>query len=231
MPPYETLDKARLQALMQYLVRNRTLIKYSIPNTPFESLTILSDLQPRQNPEVFRIDLVPEFIDDKKIVMVDFDFNGPDRLQYRFHATIKQMTVDTVWLKIPDEIERYQQRDHVRIIPGLKSVIKLPIEMNEIDLPISDVSLGGALCVCPNSFRRFIDINKTWENVPVILTLGFDFFHLSIGKMEVVRKSTGTFPGHFNLAVAFRRIDRPNQKKLAKFINSSQRVSLSGKHY
>ena len=229
MPSFEIIEGAKLFILFEYLYSGKKLVTISALNSYSEFTTVISKLSPKDHPAQFRVDPTEAFIsccDGLPMGNMIVDFNGPDGLQYRFEAKVKESTADALWLEIPQQIHRYQRRNDVRIKPGDESHMQTVIDGRAMKLPIEDISIGGILCLCPNSCKQMIDLKREWHDVQVVLTSGMDEYHLSIPKIKIKRMASGIYPKHFSIAFVFKNMDRSNRQKLQKIINKFQRIAL-----
>ena len=229
MSSFEIIEGAKLFVLFEYLYSEKKLFTISALNSFSEFTTVISQLRPNNHPTQFRIDPTEDFVSccgGLPIENMIVEFNGSDRLQYRFEAKVMESTTDAVWLEIPQQIHRYQRRNDVRIKPGNDSYMQMVIDGITMKLPIEDISIGGILCFCPNSCKQLIDLEREWRDVQVVLTSGMDEYHLSIPKLKNIRKASGMYPKHFSIAFVFKNMSRSNRHKLLNIINKLQRIAL-----
>ena len=226
---FEIIEGTKLFMLFEYLYSGKKLVTISTLNSYLEFTTIITKLCPKDHPTQFRMDPTEDFInccDGLPVENMIIDFNGPDGLQYRFEAKVKESTADALWIEIPQQIHRYQRRNDVRIKPGNDSHMQTVIDGSVMNLPIEDISIGGILCLCPNSCKQMIDLKREWRDVQVVLTSGMDEYHLSIPKIKIKRMARGKYPKHFSIAFVFKNMDRSNRQKLQNIINKLQRIAL-----
>lgn len=229
MSSFEIVEGAKIFVLFEYLYSGRKLFTISALNSYSEFTTVITKLRPNNHPTQFRIDPTEDFLNccgGLPIENMIVEFSGPDRLQYRFEAKVIESSTDAVWLEIPQQIHRYQRRNNVRIKPGNDSHMQVVIDGKAMKLPIEDISIGGILCLCPNSCKQLIHLEREWRDAQVVLTSGRDEYHLSIPKLKIIRKTSGMYPKHFSIAFAFKNMDRSNRQKLLNIINKLQRMAL-----
>jgi len=233
MPLYEIIEGLKRYGLMNELISDQTLIKLSVPGTAYERLTVITQIQPKKSPLYFCIDPpqgLKAVIERRSAKALDFEFTAQDRVVHQFKANLHPGLADGLWLHVPEQIQRVQQRNNVRIDPGINSILLLDLDGRHMDLSIENLSAGGALCTCPNQYKPLIEIGQQWEDVPMELALGMDAYHLTIGRLHVLRITAGSRPKHFNIALEFLQTNRQTQQKLLHFINACQREVLRNRN-
>jgi len=232
MPPFDIIKGTKLNGLMKELIADQTLIKLSVAGSAYERLTVITQLRPEKAPLYFRIDPpqgVKTAIKRRRAKSLDFEFTGHDQVIHRFDANLHQDLTDDIWLEYPEQIQRVQQRQNVRIDPGRNSLLLLDLKGRHLDLHIENLSAGGVLCTCPNKFKPLIEIGQQWEDVSLKLASGMDAYHITVGRLQVLRITAGSRPKHFKIAIAFLQINKQTHQKLLHFINSCQREMLKNR--
>ena len=232
MPHHDIIAGAKLRQMTRQLMAERILIKLSVPQVRYEHLTIITDLEPKRKPRFFRIDPPPgavKMIQAHRICELECEFTGRDGVIHSFRAEVQRIDADDIWLQYPKIIQRWQQRQNVRIEPGDHSILRLSLDDHIIDLSIENISTGGVLCTGPRQYKKWIKPEQQWDNVFLELALGEDVTHVTVARVEILRLSTDARPGLFSMAMKFCQVNAQNHRKLIQYINTCQRQVLQAR--
>lgn len=153
-------DKIEGDAIVEVitaLIEDNTLIRTLFNESGEERLCIINSQRTISSAPYFQIDMpedipVPREKEEWKTEMT-FEFLGRDRLNYSFTATGGIFIGDKVWVKLPRQIIRIQQRDNFRIDTPKSSRAELTLAEKRYTLILENISLGGAYCRTRRSLK------------------------------------------------------------------------------
>jgi hypothetical protein len=137
----------RLKELLQYLIKQKTILSVRLQGTNYERLTYILGMDETTTATHLIIDLPEGFNNAARRVSpweLGFNFNGPDKLEYLFSVTGGEIIAQGVRIPCPEFIKRIQRRKNFRIMTpaGTRMVITTPTLKGLMDL--INISLGGA---------------------------------------------------------------------------------------
>jgi hypothetical protein len=229
MTTFETIENSKIDSLINHLIGERTLVKVSLPQTSYESLTLFTDVREEQDSKTFRIDPPKGLTDNLRQANTDrlaFEFTGPDQLLHRFEAAAASFSDSDIWFKYPLKIARYQMRDNFRVKVNSDSIAELEIDQQKVRMEIDNLSLGGAYCLCKNKFKPLFDKAGRLEDVTLKIALKNDIFIVAIDVVQVNRIEPHRRPKFFGIAFEFIRMQNDVRKKLVRYIYEMQRQFL-----
>lgn len=232
MPIYENIVGSKLLITFGQLVRDKTLVKISLANNDFESLTIVTRSDDEGSRPMFDVDPPKNLIAaiaESNAKAIHFEFTSEDRVTHHFDAEIQTVTEDKVTLLFPQYIHRHQQRDNFRVRVPYDSYAKISIDDVELHMAIDNISLGGIFCLCPNKFKSKFSEQQFLNNMEIIITLDTECVAFGIQRLQVNRLENKPLPKHFGIAFEFRRIKRNDKKILVQQIYEFQRYFLQNR--
>lgn len=148
--------------------------------------------------------------------------------QYRFFTTYRDKAMDTipVWiLDMPDTVERYQNREFVRVH------VSMPIKIRMMDEEGSwgsltktttvDISGGGLAFYWPKRVKEGTSVSIEINNLPEIGTLSL---MCVVAQCRAIEKDDAA---NYLIGVRMLNLTRPIRNKLIKFIFDIQRQNLA----
>lgn len=232
MTTFENIVGSKLLTAFDQLNRDKTLVKISLENNEFESLTVVTRIDNEGASPIFDMDPpkgLIEAIAESKAKSIHFEFTSEDRVTHHFDAVIQNVTKDNVTLLFPQFILRHQQRDNFRVKVPFDSYAKLSIDDVELRMAIDNISIGGVFCFCPNKFKSKFTEQQCLDNMELLITLDTEFVIVGIQRVQVNRIESQPLPKHFGIAFEFRRIKRNDKKILVQQIYEFQRHFLQNR--
>ena len=232
MTMFENIVGPKLLTTFDQLTRDKTLVKISLKNNDFESLTVVTRTDNEGASPIFEVDPPKGLfaaIAESKIKSIHFEFTSEDSVTHHFDAEIKNVAKNNVTLLFPQFIHRHQQRDNFRVKVPFDSYAKLTIDDVELRMAIDNISLGGVLCLCPNKYKSKFTEQQRLNNMELIITLDTECVIVGIQQVQVNRLETKPQPKHFGIAFEFRRIKRNDKKVLVQQIYEFQRYYLQNR--
>ncbi|MDA8138147.1 MAG: PilZ domain-containing protein [Desulfobacteraceae bacterium] len=140
------LQGNKIAEILGYLIDKRIIISMHIVGTSFERLTCVTQMS--QNPQpFFVVDLPDNFkaeAQSSSELILRFNFNGPDRLEYIFTTKGGRINGRELHLPFPDHMERLQRRRNFRMETPLGTKMFLKLDKIHAVLGLINISLGGA---------------------------------------------------------------------------------------
>jgi hypothetical protein len=229
MSTYETIEGLKIDSIFDHLISERTLIKVSLPQTSYESLTLITDVPKNQRSKTFRIDPpkgLMNHLRQARPYRLKFEFTGPDQLLHRFEVPATSFSESDVWLEYPPKIARYQMRDNFRVKISGNSFADLEIGQQNVQMKIDNISLGGAFCICKNKFKPLFEKAGRLEDMTLKIALKNDIFIVTIDVVHVNRIEPHERPKYFGIAFEFIRMQNDVRKKMVRYIYKMQRQFL-----
>lgn len=232
MPADKNIEGNLLLDLFYRLIREQTLIKVSLPDTAFESLTVLTDLKMEKDAHLFQIDMPEGLISAMQAVdstAITFEFTGDDRLTHRFEAIFDTVTEKSIWLSMPAAVQRFQMRNNFRIKVHQDSYATIETEEATVRMEIDNLSVGGVYCYCANKHKALMQLENKLEHMKLYITARRDCFLVPIDQVIVKRIEPWMRPKHFGVAFEFIQIQKSTRQLLIRQIYDLQRDFLQGR--
>lgn len=229
---FENIVGPKLLTTLDQLTRDNTLVKISMKNSDFESLTVVTRTDAEGPDPVFDMDPPKGLfsaIAESKTKTIHFEFTSEDRVTHHFDAEIKNVSENNVTFLFPELIRRHQQRDNFRVKVPYDSYAKLLMDDAEIRMAIDNVSLGGVLCLCRNKYKPRFAERQYLDNMELIITLETECIVVAIQQVQVNRLENKPLPKHFGIAFEFTKIKRNEKKILVQQIYELQRHFLQNR--
>ncbi len=232
MPTYENVEGEKLRQLFEQLINQQTLVNVSLPATDFESLTVLTGT--REDGEIlyFKIDLpdgLMAAMSKSPPEILSFEFTGEGQLTHRFDAKLKDISENSIWLRSPDTIQRYQMRDNFRIKVMRESYATFETENGQVKMEIDNISVGGVYCYCSNLHKPLMESYPIIKDLKLQVTAKTGCFLIPIEQALVKRMEPWMRPKHFGVAFEFVQINRETRKQLIQNIYDLQREFLQNR--
>lgn len=232
MPKFEYIDGPKLLGIFNQLTSDKILVKVSLANTAFESLTIVTRADKKGADAIFEIappkGLLGAVV-ESKAKSIHFEFTSDDGVTHRFDAEITNVSSKNVTLLFPEFIQRHQQRDNFRVKVYNDSYAKLVVEDVEIQMAIDNISLGGVLCLCLNKYKSKFSEQQLLDNLELFIMLHDESILIPIQRIKVNRFERKRLPKHFGIAFEFVRIKSEAKKILVRKIYELQRHFLQSR--
>ncbi|MCJ8499227.1 PilZ domain-containing protein [Desulfatitalea alkaliphila] len=227
----------KLLALFEYLIEKQVIISMHIEGTDFERLTCVTGLKASPTGgRLLCIDRPAGFVDQAaKVgdVVLKFNFNGPDRLEYIFTTRGVRHQGRELETPLPEVVERIQRRKDFRMEtpPGVRLLVKQD-KLHAI-LDLINVSLGGAFTVLRKHNLKNLQGSLFKEGQPIVnagilVPAGKDYDEqvIIIQKAEVRRIEHDKPNNRYRYAFQFTALDSRERHKLTQAIYHFQRQFL-----
>lgn len=229
----ETIRGEAITFVLNELIQTRTLVRMKITGKDYEQLTLIHALRSRKGIRYFLIEHPVELQDvliDYSGLPFQFEFTSPEGIPYSFNTLGDWMEDEEIWLRLPEMIERRQQRKNFRIEVPENTFLYFTHREEKFTLSLINVSLGGSLglmlCkgVSPEHFQ--FEIGDIIEDLRLVFRNGPLTRQLNIRRAKVVRTEIDQNNLKMCLACEFLTIDKDNERKLTEIIFDLQRQLL-----
>jgi hypothetical protein len=217
------------------LIEDSTLIRIKFKVSEEVRICIINSLRRIAGSPYFQIDMpedisIPEAADEWKIDM-DFDFMGRDRLNYSFTATGGIISGKKVWIKVPSQIERIQQRNNFRIKTPKRSILKFSIQEQDHSLILENISLGGAFgrarrSLKTRSTRSPLQMDTLIEDLRLVIPQEDDSTKILVRQSRIARVVREPDKRLLAYGIEFLEIEREEKARLTRIIYDLQRQFL-----
>lgn len=208
------LDSGKIQGskqveLFQQLVDSKTILSMNMVGTDYNRLTYILGIMEEADGHFLIIDLAKGFTqaaEKSKALHLQFNFNGPDRLEYIFSTKGGHFNGKELKVPFPDLVERIQRRRDFRVdaFPGTRMLFK----MGKIPVIISliNISLSGAYGVFTKGAAKDAD-GPPLEKDQRIYNIGILFpkDHEMDEQVVIIKQAV------------VRRVEKHKEKKLYKY--------------
>lgn len=235
----ERIRGAKMIELFRRLAASKTIISMLIIGSGFERLTCITDVKEDGKENEIVVDLPNGFKDaakNQKSLRLNFNFNGPDKLEYLFATQGGRYTDNELRLPLPDYVERLQRRKDFRMRAPVGTQMHFQIKQLQSTLNLINISLGGALGELKVKSKTVSKRPALKERQPVFkIRLIFPGQNsneeqvVSIQKAEVVRIEKDENTHKYKYALRFLYMDRDEKQKLTEHIYRIQREYLKRK--
>ena len=232
MTRFETIEGAKIDAIFDHLIQERTLVKVSLPHSPYENLTLITAVKEDGKPKAFCIDPPEGLVENLRQTKTDrlaFEFTGPDQLLHRFEAFPTSGSETSIWFDYPQRIERYQMRNNYRVKAMAGSHADLNIGDQHVRMQIDNLSLGGVYCLCHKKIKPLLEIKQRLNHMELNIILKSGTFVSTIDKIQVIRIETQARPRYVGIAFEFIKMKKDVKKKLVQYIYELQREFLQSR--
>ena len=217
------------------LIEDNTLIRVVFGEIGEERLCIINSQRTISSTPYFQIDMPADIpVSEKKDeweTELTFDFLGRDRLNYSFFATGGIFIGDKLWVKLPKQIVRIQQRDNFRIDTPKKSRAELTLDERRYTLILENISLGGAYCRARRSLktglvRLPVEEDARMEDLRLIIPADDKQTEIFVQKCRIARIVKDPDKRLLAYGVEFLEIGRQEKSRLTRVIYDLQRRFL-----
>ena len=237
MENMEIIQGDAILQLLKELQQEKTPLKVKLTNGDYEHLTHLKQIRKRLRNHYFLIDYNEEFqaaVRDLEELHLKIEFTGEDGILHVFEARDSDVARDTIWLKFPDSIHRYQRRSLFRLEAPHGTRLYFNFNEARYKLLVINVSLGGTLGVLVSVTKQMeqeLKLNEpqTLENVELVFPLKNDNEDKSIvhiKRCQIIRQERNPQTKKYECAIAFKEIIETEQKKLTELFYQWQRDYL-----
>jgi hypothetical protein len=217
------------------LIEDNTLIRIKFTANEAERICVINSQRRISDSSYFQIDIpediaVPDNADEWKVAIA-FDFMGRDRLNYSFTATGAIISGNKLWIKVPAEIVRIQQRNNFRIDTPKRSVLELSFQEEHYSLILENISLGGAFCRARKSLksglvRLPVKVDSQIENLRLVIPADGKSSEILVRLSRIARIVKDPDKRLLAYGIEFLEIGREEKARLTRIIYDLQRQFL-----
>lgn len=232
MPKYENIESPKVFTILSKLAADKTLVRISLENGRFESLTLVTEGPASSSNRRFGIDPPKGLIEalaETNSKMIHFEFTSSTGVVHSFDAETKHISDASIALLCPGLIQRHQQRDNFRVKAIFDSYATLATNETELRMEIDNISMGGVYCYCLNKYKSFFSVEQKYQDLSLHISTGSERVVVPIGQARVNRMEAKSRPKQFGMAFEFIRVNRDARKMLVQQIYNIQRYILQNR--
>lgn len=231
MQDTETINGENLVRLFRELHRNKTVIKINLLGEDYERLTMVTGILSKRPPYHFRIDYPSGFEEAVRGITtwkIRFEFNGKDRLIYRFKTSGGYISGKDIFIPFPPQIERVQRRRYFRQEPPLGTRMIVPRFNKKYELTLFNVSEGGALVGMGKGSPRqpIFKKGEYLRHIVLLFPSQEQQFRITIKEALVKRLDKDPLTLRYRYALQFTDMGKEEMKDLRDLIYIFQRDFL-----
>lgn len=226
----------KLNELFQLLIDKKVIMTLRLIGSGFERLTFITGLREEANQPCLLVDLPKAFKQAARRVKktdIQFNFNGPDHLEYIFNTSGGSYSGNDLVVPFPEYVERIQRRRNFRMDCPVGSRMQLKHQKLQGLIYLINISMGGAYGVLVKHNAQGADsaIFQTGQRLyKTVLIFPSDNDAeeqvIHIRKMEVRRVEQDKERKLYKYAFEFVDIERDEKQKLTQSIYHLQRQFL-----
>ena len=230
------LQDKKLAGFFHDLIEKKMILSMNVIGTDYDRLTCLTDVEETDAGGYLFVDPPDDFMESVRPDgqwEIQFNFNGPDRLEYIFRTHGGELDAKGIRIPFPDRVERLQRRHNFRVntLPGTEMHFRLKKIRGVLDL--INVSLGGAYGLLAKHNFKFIrrSVLKMDQQVyqcSIVFPGECDEPDetIYVNKAEVKRIDHDETKGVYRYALAFCELEKEEKQRLTQAIYDLQRRYL-----
>lgn len=237
MAEIEKIREQSLLPLFNELRAERTLLKMQLANRKKSYFRHIADIRKRRR-ALHLVIKAPDNSHDLGLETghssLQFEFTDKENIKYVFETEDWELSDDSIWVKFPDVVNRFQRRKLYRLDAPHGTRLYFKVNGIRYKLLVVNVSLGGTLGVLVSLTRQMEDElkpynSKTLEDVELVFPSENRKHAGSIVKIkrcQIKRQERNPVTGKFECAIEFKEMNEGQQKNLTNLFYKSQREYL-----
>jgi hypothetical protein len=212
------------------------ILSMNVVGTGFDRLTCITDMVETPDGNYLMVDPPDDFMDavkDDAPLDLQFNFNGPDRLEYIFRSYGGELGPHGIKIPFPKSVQRLQRRQNFRVntLPGTQMQFRMKKIRGVLDL--INISLGGVYGIlAKHNFkfmrRSILKMNQQVYQCSIVFPGDEDgpSETVYIDQAEVKRVEHDKERDLYRYALAFGDIEKEEHQRLTQAIYDLQRRYL-----
>jgi c-di-GMP-binding flagellar brake protein YcgR len=234
MSESEKITGAAIPKLFEELLHQKTPLKLTVADSDYEQLASITALVNRNKMPHFVIDTTERLASATAEIgpgYLHFEFTGKDHIRYTFRTTGVEIHNNRIYVKYPQELERWQRRELFRLNAPEGTKLRLPIGSVRYELDVIDISIGGTLAALvrtnPHKLKLplFTD-TQILKDIELVFPSEIMRQPIRIDKVQLKRSKMSAEKTGCEVAFAFYEISTGEQQRLTDLIYRLQRQAL-----
>ncbi|GAB6904615.1 hypothetical protein DESC_740092 [Desulfosarcina cetonica] len=230
------LSGSKLTQLFNTLIAEKVILSMYIVGTEFDRLTYIAGLEEAEDGRYLLIDLPEDFTEagrNDEPRQFQFNFNGPDRLEYIFGTVGGHFVGNRLRIPFPKYVERLQRRLNFRINTQPGTQMHFNLKKLHGVLELINISLGGAYGVLAKHNFKFLR-GPILKKEQLIFDSSIVFpgsceapgDTVYVHKAEVIRVEHDAERDAYRFALKFCAMEKEEKQRLTQAIYDLQRRYL-----
>ena len=237
MADIEKIQEDAVPPIFNELLRDQIPLRIQIADDEDVRLTHIKDIRKRRRTLHFLLKSPPDFqavVDETKPTHLIFEFFDSENIKYVFETDTWEIARDSLWIKFPKYVHRYQRRKLFRLEAPHGTRLYFKVNDVRYKLLVINVSLGGTLGVLVSLTKQMERelkqySTKTLENVELLFPSKDRKLAgtiVNIKRCQIKRQEKNPITGKFECAMEFKEISETEQKNLTDLFYEWQREYL-----
>lgn len=236
MAKIEKIQGSGVLKLIKEIKNNGMPLKMQLIKGDYECFIHVAEIRKWMEANYFIVKYNEDFriaIDELDDLRMRFEFAGKDDVNYAFETGSEQITRNTIWLKLPETVYRYQRREHFRLEAPRGTRLNFKIIDTCFNLLVINISLGGTLGVLVSLTREMeLVLQKETPNMLEFVELIFpdhnndEDIKLTIKQSKIIRQQINPQTQRREYAIEFVEIAEDQQEQLKTLFYQWQRACL-----
>ncbi len=237
MANIEKIQGSAVLKLFKELQQDGIPLKMQLINSEYEHLTYIAKIRKWKKTHYFLIEYHENFriaTEDLDGFRIRFEFACKDNIYYAFETETDQISHKTIWIRVPEIVNRYQRRGHFRMEAPHGTRLYFNINDKRYSLLVINISLGGTLGVLVSLTQKNAEVElqkklpKMLENLELIFpTKVYNVqSKVNIKQCKIIRQQINSQTQRYECAIEFKKIAADQQKKLTTLFYQWQREYL-----
>jgi len=236
MAKIEKIQGAGVLKLIKEIKNNGMPLKMQVIKGDYERFILIAEIRKWMKAHYFIVKYSEDFriaIDELDDLRMRFEFAGKDDVNYAFETGSEQISRNTIWLRLPETVYRYQRREHFRLEAPRGTRLNFKINDTYFNLLVINISLGGTLGVLVSLTREMeLVLQKETPNMLESVELIFpdnnndEYSKLTIKQCKIKRQQINPQTQRRECAIEFAEIAEDQQEQLKTLFYQWQRAYL-----
>ena len=236
MANIEKIRGAEVLRLIKEIKNNGAPLKMQLIKGDYECFIQITEIRKWMEAHYFIVKYDEDFriaVEELDDLRMRFEFGGKDDVNYAFETGSEKIVRNTIWLRLPETVYRYQRREYFRLEAPHGTRLNFKINDTDFNLLVINISLGGTLGVLVSLTREMeLVLQKKTPNMLEFVELVFPTYNndedskLTIKQCKIKRQQINPRTQRRECAIEFAEIAKDQQEQLKSLFYQWQRAYL-----
>lgn len=145
MAKVERIQGAGVLNLLKEIKSNDTPLKIQLIKGDYECFIRITEIRKWMEAHYFIVEYNEDFriaVDELDDLRMRFEIAGKDDVYYAFETGSEKIVRNTIWLRLPETVYRYQRREYFRLEAPHGTRLNFKINDTPFNLLVINISLG-----------------------------------------------------------------------------------------